>query len=179
MADPGPFSEALAKATAMPVVLMHGGMMAAQNFISTAEALARGKPRRIDDPVDDDWSFLWRALGWLPTGLGSVLILLGAFYYSQEWRYAGAILIWSLMWGLMLVGLGLPIMATGRRWMAIAGIVLSSASALLAFRWDRYTSIDDWLLWLYPGDALGVLLAVIALWRARRRALRASRIRQA
>jgi hypothetical protein len=127
-------------------------------------------PNSQQAPADDDWSFLWRTLGWFPAGLGSALILLGAFYASQQWRYGGAVLFWSLMWGLMLLGLGLAIMATGRRWMAIVSVVACCASALLVFLWERDASLGNWSFWLYPGDALGVLLAVIVLWRARKRA---------
>jgi peptidoglycan/LPS O-acetylase OafA/YrhL len=110
-------------------------------------------------------------LGCIPTVLGAGVVLLGSAYALAEWRYGGAVLIWSLMWGLMLVGLGMAVMATGRRWMASLGVAACSISALLVFAWERTHSLESWPFWIYPGDAIGVLIGLVVImpstWRRR------------
>ncbi len=122
--------------------------------------------------MNDDSRSVLRTLGCIPTGLGATLVLLGSAYALAEWRYGGAVLIWSLMWGAMLVGLGMAVMATGRRWMASLGVAACSVSALLVFAWEREHSLDGWPFWIYPGDALGMLLGLAVIvsstWRKRR-----------
>jgi hypothetical protein len=119
---------------------------------------------------DDDWSFLFRGLGCLPTVLGGAILLAGAGYASAEWRYSGAVLLWSLMWGLMFLGVGCAVMATGRRWLSALAIAACALSAALVFTWELEHSLDPWPWWLYPGDALGIIIAHISLVRSFRRA---------
>jgi hypothetical protein len=118
---------------------------------------------------DDDWSFLFRALGCLPTTLGGALVLAGAGYAFAEWRYAGVVLLWSLMWGLMFVGVGCAVMATGRRWMSALAVVACAISAGLVYTWELEQSLEPWPLWLYPADALGIMVACVSLVRSFRR----------
>ena len=113
---------------------------------------------------DDDWGSVLRAVGWLPTVLGVGLALLGSFYALSGWRYGGAVLIWSLMWGVMLAGLGTVMMATGRVWLVVLGVVACALSALLTLLWEREAILDtSWRVGIYGGDAMGVTAGLISI----------------
>ena len=122
-------------------------------------------------PDEDDWSFLFRTIGCLPTVLGGTIVLAGAAYALTGAIYGGAVLLWSLMWGLMFAGVGCAVMATGRHWLAILGALSCASSALLVYSWDFLNSLDDsWLWCLYPGAALGIAIACFSLLRSFHRA---------
>jgi hypothetical protein len=122
----------------------------------------------------NDDGFLFRGLGWLPVSLGAIVIALGTIYVLNEWRFGGAIFAWSLMWGLMLVGVGLAFMSPGRLAMALGGLVACVASAYLVFRWEKHVALTGWAEWIYPADALGGAAALIALAAFIRSRLRSS-----
>lgn len=113
--------------------------------------------------MNDDVRSLLRGLGCLPAVLGAIVMGLGAFYAAMQWRYGGAILVWSLMWGLMLSGVGLALMSTGRRWMAACATVACGVSALLVYLWKRDASLDGWSKWIYSGDAFGGVIGIVAI----------------
>jgi hypothetical protein len=119
--------------------------------------------------ASDDAQFVLRTLGCMPTLLGGVVVGFGGAYAVTEWRYWWAVLIWSLMWGLMLVGVGLVIMATGRRWLAALGALACTVSASLVFAWERTHSLGSWSLWIYPPDVFGVFFGLASIatatWR--------------
>jgi hypothetical protein len=115
--------------------------------------------------MSDDTRFWLRTLGFFPTGVGAVVLLLGFVYALNQWRYGGAVLSWALMWGLMLVGVGVVLQTIGRRWLTALGMVACGASALLVFLWERQASLG-WAHEVYAGDVLGLAVGALAL-RAR------------
>ncbi len=123
--------------------------------------------------MNEDARFLLRGLGCLPAVLGAIVVGLGAFYAAMEWRYGGAVLVWSLMWGLMLSGVGLVVMSTGRRWMAVVGLAACAGSAQLVHSWEKYAELEKgWSEAIYSGDALGGVIGLGAIatsfWRRKR-----------
>jgi hypothetical protein len=116
--------------------------------------------------MNEDVRFLLRCVGCLPTTLGAIAIALASFYFLSDLRFGGAFLSWALMWGLMLAGIGLGLMSTGRRWMAAVGSVASGFSAFLVYDWERTVgSLENWRHWIYGGDALGLAAVGYFSWR--------------
>jgi hypothetical protein len=72
------------------------------------------------------------------------------------------------MWGLMFKGLGFVVVATGRRWLVLCGLVECLTSALLVYGWERHWSLGGWAAWIYAGDGLAVVLALHAFASGRR-----------
>ena len=95
---------------------------------------------------------------------------LGTFYDLMDWRFGGAIRSWSWMWGLMLLGLGLVTMSTGRRWMAALGVLACGCSGARVFWWVRHIGALGWASIIYAADAFAIAcgLGGIALWTWRR-----------
>jgi hypothetical protein len=103
-------------------------------------------------------------LGAIPLALGTLLMALGALYVLLDYRFGGAVFYWSLMWGLMAAGLGLALIGTERRWVAVVGIVTCLFSAALTTYWHRQASLDDSWLWLIgTGCAAGILYGSAAV----------------
>jgi hypothetical protein len=103
-------------------------------------------------------------LGWLPFGLGTAVIALGGLYAFLEYRYAGAILYWASMWGLMLAGFGLALMGTQRRWVAVTGMMVCVISAVLTAYWHHLATLDQSWLWLIgAGCSAGILYGAVAV----------------
>lgn len=76
-------------------------------------------------------------LGAIPLALGTLLMALGGLYLFLDYRFGGAVFYWSLMWGLMAAGLGLALLGTRRRWVAVAGIVACLISTALTAHLHR------------------------------------------
>jgi hypothetical protein len=123
--------------------------------------------------VNDDVKSVMRVVGCLPTTLGTGLVLLGTFYWLNEWRFAGAFLFMGLVWGLMFVGLGLVIMSTARVWMSVLGSVAASSSALLIALDARGPYFNDSYYWVYAGDGVAISLGAAMTYVALRRRARA------
>ena len=126
----------------------------------------------------DELRFLFRLVlrgsGWLATGLGATVVALGTFYDLMDWRFGGAFRVWSWMWGLMLIGLGLVLTAMGRRWLASVGVLAAVGSGALVFHWERHVgSLGQWPSTIYAVDAFAIAagLAAIAYWTWRRLAV--------
>jgi len=115
--------------------------------------------------------YVLRGLGWIPTALGAAVVALGTFYDLMDWRFGGAVRVWSWMWGLTLIGLGAVMMATGRRWLAVAGVLACGCSGALVFRWERHVgSLGQWPPIIYCIDGVAIVcgLATIGYWTWRR-----------
>lgn len=123
--------------------------------------------------MNDDVKFVLRAVGCLPTTLGTGLVLLGTFYWLNEWRFAGTFLFMGLVWGLMFVGLGLVIMSTARVWMSVLGSVAAASSALLIALDARGPYFNDSYYWVYAGDGIAISLGAVMTYVALRRRARA------
>jgi hypothetical protein len=119
-------------------------------------------------PSADDGAVL-RMLGCFPTSAGAVLFAAGTFYLSAGWRYDGLVFFLALLWASMLAGLGLSTMATGRRWMAVSGLLatLLSLSLQYGLHGDP-TELEGWG-WLLAGNAVGLAIGVAAIYSAFKR----------
>lgn len=127
--------------------------------------------REIEGVVNDDVKSVLRVVGCLPTTVGTGLVLLGTFYWLNEWRFGGAFLFMGLVWGLMFAGLGLVIMSTGRVWMSVLGSVAAASSALLIALDARGPYFNDSYYWVYAGDGIAIILgAAMTIVALRRRA---------
>jgi hypothetical protein len=102
-------------------------------------------------------------LGGISLALGVVLMALGSLYWLAEYRFGGAVFYWSLMWGMMAVGIGLALMGTRRRWLAIAGVLACVVSAALTVYWQQLAILDASWLWLIGiGCSTGILYGAVA-----------------
>jgi hypothetical protein len=106
-------------------------------------------------------------LGLIALTLGTLLMALGGLYLLLEFRYGGAIFYWSLMWGLMLAGVGLALMGTQRRWLAVAGALTCVVSVAMTAYWHHFALLDASWLWLIGiGCSIGISYAGVAFaWR--------------
>lgn len=107
-------------------------------------------------------------LGKIALALGTLLMALGGLYLLLEYRYGGAIFYWSLMWGLMTAGLGLALMGTRRRWLAVAGTLTCLVSVAMTVYWHRHATLGAaWLWGIGIGCATGIVYgAVAAVWHS-------------
>lgn len=129
--------------------------------------------REIEGVVNDDVKSLLRTVGCLPTTFGTGLVLLGTFYWLNEWRFGGAFLFMGLVWGFMFAGLGLVIMSTARVWMSVLGSVAAASSALLIYLDARGPYFSDSYYWVYAGDGIAIILGAAMTFVALRRRARA------
>ena len=104
-------------------------------------------------------------LGCIPFSLGLLIVALGGLYFLNEYRFAGEVLGWTLMWGLMGVGVGLALMGTTNRALAVAGVLLCSASLALVMTWHfRFSSLDSaWLWGTSVPNSLGVVYGIATI----------------
>lgn len=105
-------------------------------------------------------------LGLIFLSLGTLLMALGGLYLLLDWRYGGAIFYWSLMWGLMAVGLGLALMGARRRWRAVAGAFTCLISVAMTAYWHHFALLDaSWLWGIGIGCATGIVYGATAAVR--------------
>jgi|EndMetStandDraft_4_1072995.scaffolds.fasta_scaffold328536_2 hypothetical protein len=104
--------------------------------------------------------------GAIAVAIGALLMALGGLYLLAEYRFGGAVFYWSLMWGLMIAGIGLALMGTQRRWLAIAGVLACVVSAALTVYWHQLAILDASWLWLIGiGCSTGILYGAVAFAR--------------
>ena len=88
------------------------------------------------------------ALGCIPFALGLLVVALGFLWQLFGYRFGGAVFAWSLMLGLMGVGVGLVLMGTSRRAVAVAGVLASGLSLVITATWHiRISPLNDEWLW--------------------------------
>jgi hypothetical protein len=103
-------------------------------------------------------------------GLGSVMLVVSALYWWQEWRYGLFVLIWGVTLGLMLLGPGVTLRWMERSSACLAGSSLSLLSVAFLLWWTR--TVGDVGVWLWICGAIdlgGVVLGIRSYGRHRRR----------
>lgn len=125
--------------------------------------------------MNGDTRFVLRSVGCIPAVLGALSIALGAALTATGWRYMGLVLILALIWGGAASGIGLVTLATGRRWIALAGAFVCTLSAVVTVLYNLaprapQTSppLEPWQFQVLLVDAAGVLAGVAqAVFRRR------------
>jgi hypothetical protein len=126
--------------------------------------------------MNDDTRFVLRSVGCVPAVLGVVAIVLGAALAATGWRYMGLALYFALVYGGAASGVGLVVLATGRRWVAFAGALLCaiSAAATSVYNTGGYTPpsaplLEDWQIIVLIIDAVGFIAGVAQALSRRRK----------
>ena len=108
--------------------------------------------------------FFIRALGFIPLALGLLVVALGCLYEYLDYRFGGAIRIWSFMWGLSGIGVGLVMCGTSKRRFAFAGVLSCALSFWLIAYWHfRVSPAADWFWRLTVLNALGACYGAVAI----------------
>ena len=86
-------------------------------------------------------------LGCIPFALGLLVVTLG-FLWQHGGNRFGEVFACSLMWGLMGMGVGLVLMGTSRRAVAVAGVLASGLSLVITATWYiRVSPLSNASLW--------------------------------
>lgn len=111
------------------------------------------------------------ALGCIPFAFGLLVLTLGFLWQLFGYRFGGAVFAWSLMLGLMGVGVGLVLMGTSRRVLAVAGVLASGLSLLITATWHiRISPLhDDWLWGIGVPNCLAIPYGIAAFVMTTRR----------
>jgi type VI protein secretion system component VasK len=72
------------------------------------------------------------AVGGIPFVLGLLVVALGFLWQLFGYMFGGAVFVWSLMWGLMSIGLGLVLMGTSRRCRRVRQLLVTTDYGKLA-----------------------------------------------
>ena len=125
--------------------------------------------------MNDDTRFALRSLGCVPAVLGGVSIALGAALAVIGGRYMGLALIFALIYGGAATGVGLVILATGRRWLALAGAITCALSAAVTSLYNEggYTApsaplFETWQIAVLLIDAVAIFAALLQIFLPRR-----------
>ncbi len=104
------------------------------------------------------------ALGGIPFALGLLVVCLGLLWQIFGYMFGGAVFVWSLMWGLMGMGVGLVLMGTSRRALAVAGVLASGLSLALTATWHLRISplLNEWLWFIGVPNCLAITYGIAA-----------------
>jgi len=118
--------------------------------------------------MNDDARFILRGIGCIPAVLGGISIALGAALAATGGRNMGLALIYALIYGGAASGVGLVLLATGRRWIAVAGSLLCAVSAALTSLYDEggYAPptapiLESWQIIVLILDTAGIVAGLV------------------
>ena len=102
-------------------------------------------------------------LGCIPFALGLLVVTLGFLWQLEGYRFAEGVFLQSLMWGLMGMGVGLVLMGTSRRAVAIAGVLASCLSLAITVNWHiRVSPLNEWLWYIGVPNCLAIPYGIAA-----------------
>jgi hypothetical protein len=87
-------------------------------------------------------------VGCIPFALGLLVVAIGFLWQFLGYRFGDALFVQSLMWGLMGIGVGLVLMGTFRRAVAVTGVLVSCLSLAITVTWHlRVSPLPNEWLW--------------------------------